>query len=1053
MAAVQAMTGAGGWPMSVFLTPDGGRSTAAPTSRTSRATGCRRSARCSRASARAWREQRAEVEAAGRRLVGDARRAAAARRPARRRRPDAGAPRRRATPPSSASFDAGNGGWGGAPKFPQPMTIEYLLRRMAAGDARARRDGRASTLDAMADGGIRDQLGGGFHRYSTDAHWLVPHFEQMLYDNAQLARVYMHAWALTGDARYREVATGTLDYMIRELTTDDGAFAASQDADTDGIEGLTFTWRARRDPRGAGRRAPAVRRGLRRDRRRATGRASRSCRGSGRTPTLATVSRRRGVARRRLAARPGAPARATGDAAAAGARRQGAGGLERAGDRGLRRGGGALLGRRRRCTAAADRAAAARTIVGRAARRGRVARPVVEGRPGGRAGRARGLRASGRWPARAVRGDLRRALVRRPRGRSMDRVLARFADPAGGFFDTADDHERLVTRPKDVQDNAVPSGNAMASPVLLRLAAWTGEARYRDAARTGAAHGRAVRRALPDRVRPVAVGDGPRARAGRRGRDRRRPDDPATRGARSPRSARGFRPNQVVAVGGGSGGAPSCRCWPTGSPSTAGRPPTSAAGSPAGCRCTTPEALRDRAGRRGRRRARSRPRRVSDPVEPRPALGERAGRAAAGRDRRPAPAGPGRARGPADPPAGDDGVRARRPRLPGRAGGPGRRGPAPRRPVRDLAGGGRRCARRRPRADPGASPPTSPRSASCSRRRACCSRRRRRVRGDRRRGARSALVGGESTFPELADELDLRLRTDLLVPLSRWVTPPSMPRRFDARFFAAELPAGATRDVRGRRGRGARVAAPGRRARRDGRRAARDVAADEHDPPAARARDVDRRDPRAPGARAARRGRGRDRRRRDPDRHAGRRRRRRPAGLCLSRRPPRVRAGRSGRPDRPGARPGARARSGARRRDRGRRADPRRSRPRRGRRGHRRAARRSRSSPVPAAGGRCRTRSASSPTASCSTGRRRRCGRPTPGPRPDQSRSSWATGRAVLAGDLDGRARRADRSPARSTRPPGRPPASGVARLAPGAPRLAGHRHDPVPSPRDGHDR
>ena len=96
----------------------------------------------------------------------------------------------------------------------------------------------------MADGGLRDQLGGGFHRYSTDARWLVPHFEQMLYDNAQLARVYVHAWALTGDARYRAVATGTLDYMLRELTTDDGAFAASQDADTDGIEGLTFTWRA-----------------------------------------------------------------------------------------------------------------------------------------------------------------------------------------------------------------------------------------------------------------------------------------------------------------------------------------------------------------------------------------------------------------------------------------------------------------------------------------------------------------------------------------------------------------------------------------------------------------------------------------------------------------------------------------------------------------------------------------------------------------------------------------------------------------------------------------
>ena len=124
------------------------------------------------------------------------------------------------------------------------MTIEFLLRRhLATGDARPLAIARRS-LDAMADGGLHDQLGGGFHRYSTDRHWLVPHFEQMLYDNAQLARVYLHAWALTGDPRYRAVATGTLDYMARELTTADGAFAASQDADTNGEEGATFVWTA-----------------------------------------------------------------------------------------------------------------------------------------------------------------------------------------------------------------------------------------------------------------------------------------------------------------------------------------------------------------------------------------------------------------------------------------------------------------------------------------------------------------------------------------------------------------------------------------------------------------------------------------------------------------------------------------------------------------------------------------------------------------------------------------------------------------------------------------
>ena len=174
------------------------RSTAGPTSRTNRATGCRRSGRCwtvwtgpgassatrSRTRARGswpgWSKQQqleaAPAEHAPTQALLDA-----------------------ATAGIAASFDAANGGWGGAPKFPQPMTIEYLLRRhVATGDERTLAIALRS-LEAMADGGIHDQLGGGFHRYSTDARWLVPHFEQMLYDNAQLARVYTHAFALTGD--------------------------------------------------------------------------------------------------------------------------------------------------------------------------------------------------------------------------------------------------------------------------------------------------------------------------------------------------------------------------------------------------------------------------------------------------------------------------------------------------------------------------------------------------------------------------------------------------------------------------------------------------------------------------------------------------------------------------------------------------------------------------------------------------------------------------------------------------------------------------------------
>src|SRR5919197_3909704 len=241
MGAVQAMTGSGGWPMSVFLTPEGLPFYVRTYCPDQPRHGMPSFRQVLEGVSQAWRRDRQGVEQAGARLVQslvDSNRTTTG----------------NALPPASTlddavagieqQFDARNGGWGRAPKFPQPMAIEFLLRRWAAtGDERPLAMARRS-LDAMADGGIHDQLGGGFHRYATDAVWLVPHFEQMLYDNAQLARVYVHAWQASGDARYREVARATLDYMIRELALPDGALAASQDADTDGVEGGTFTWTA-----------------------------------------------------------------------------------------------------------------------------------------------------------------------------------------------------------------------------------------------------------------------------------------------------------------------------------------------------------------------------------------------------------------------------------------------------------------------------------------------------------------------------------------------------------------------------------------------------------------------------------------------------------------------------------------------------------------------------------------------------------------------------------------------------------------------------------------
>ena len=530
MGAVQAMTGQGGWPMSVFLTPEGRPFFGGTYYPDEPRHGMPSFRQVLEGVDRAWREQRSEVESAGQRLVealvAQSRVAAS---------PDAPtiATLEAATSAIEGSFDVVHGGWGRAPKFPQPMTIEYLLRRHAAtGDARPLAIARRS-LDAMADGGVRDQLGGGFHRYSTDAEWLVPHFEQMLYDNAQLARVYLHAWALTGDARYREVCEGVLGYMTRELRTSDGAFAASQDADTDGVEGATFVWSAEEVGEVLGDDAETF--------------------GRHYDVTLAGNWEGHTILRRIT---PPAGDRAESDLAAMRARL-----LERRSRRpeparddkalaawnGLAIGAFAEAGRLLGEPAWTDAAVGAADAIVRALVQpdGSVRRSWKDGRAVGQGvledhtHLADGLLAlyestwDERWFATA------RAL--------MDRVLARFADPAGGFFDTADDHERLVTRPKDPQDNAVPSGNAMAALVLLRLAAWTGEARYREAAErairtvtpfvtrypTGFAQWlAAIDFALGDAVEVAVVGA---------------PGDAGTNALLEPVTS-GFRPNQVLAV-------------------------------------------------------------------------------------------------------------------------------------------------------------------------------------------------------------------------------------------------------------------------------------------------------------------------------------------------------------------------------------------------------------------------------------------------------------------------------------------------------------------------
>jgi uncharacterized protein YyaL (SSP411 family) len=545
MAAVQAMTGGGGWPMSVFLTPDGRPFYGGTYFPKDQRHGMPSFRQVLEGVHRAWLIERAEVEAAGGRLVQglieQTRLPAAAQDPS----PEL---LEAATEAIEASFDPVNGGWGGAPKFPQPMTIEYLLRRHVAMARDLPESIARRSLDAMDEGGIHDQLGGGFHRYSTDAHWLVPHFEQMLYDNAQLARVYTHAWQLTGDDRDRAVAVGTLEYLLRELRTADGAFAASQDADTEGTEGLTFTWRATEIREVLGDEAALFE-------------AAYGVTDAGNWEGVTILSRV--VEERELAERFGlrmteVTERLAGARARLLERRMGRPQPARD-DKALAAWNGLAIAAFADASVAfapLDPAAseryreaavrAATTILdglldepGRLRRSWKDGRAVGDGVLEDSAHLADGLLAlyeatfDERWFTTA------RGL--------MDRVLARYSDPAGGFFDTSDEHERLVTRPKDVQDNAIPSGNAMAATVLLRLHAWTGEMGYRAGAE------RALRLVVPFVVRfptgfaqwliAMDLAMRPVTEIAIVGR----PDDPATL-ALLAEVRRGYRPYQVLAV-------------------------------------------------------------------------------------------------------------------------------------------------------------------------------------------------------------------------------------------------------------------------------------------------------------------------------------------------------------------------------------------------------------------------------------------------------------------------------------------------------------------------
>jgi hypothetical protein len=343
----------------------------------------------------------------------------------------------------------------------------------------------------MARGGMYDQLGGGFHRYATDAVWLVPHFEKMLYDNAQLARAYLHAWQVTGDDEFRRVAEETLDYVRREMTDAAGGFYSSTDADSEGEEGKFFVWSEQEIDQALGldaalfKEAYGVRPGGNFEGRSLLFVAA----------DVETLARKHKlgepVARLRLAA-----ARRTLFERRESRVRPG---LD---DKVLSGWNGLMLAAFAEAARALDRADYLQTAIANAEfllntmrqPDGRMLRswrrlPSTDGAVGDRAG-GEGSRLNGYLEdyANVAEGllavyeatfDVRYFTAARG---LMDYVLEHFADQKGGFYDTSDDHETLVTRPKDIQDNATPSGNAMTVTVLFKLTLLTAEMRYAEIA-------------------------------------------------------------------------------------------------------------------------------------------------------------------------------------------------------------------------------------------------------------------------------------------------------------------------------------------------------------------------------------------------------------------------------------------------------------------------------------------------------------------------------------------------------------------------------------------
>jgi uncharacterized protein len=449
MEACQAMTGHGGWPLNAFLTPDGVPFYAGTYFPPESRHGLPSWRMVLDAVADAWANRREEILSQGTRMV-------EALGATRQLEPSVAPIRdddlRSALVSLWSTYDRTNGGFGRAPKFPPASVIELLL-------ARGEREMSIGTLEAMARGGIYDQVGGGFARYSVDATWTVPHFEKMLYDNALLARAYLHGWQVSGEERFRRVCCETLDWALREMRGPEGGFCAALDADSEGVEGKFYVWTeselrsvlgALADPALEYFRPRRFEHGL-------------ILEGRGPEPEPETLEeiRRLLLEARTHRVRPGLDDKrltawnALMIAALAET--------------------GAVLGRSDYVQAAVDCA----TFVLEELRDadGRLLRTWKDGR-----GRLAAYLEDHAFLVEALIGLYEATGDPRWYGEACataDIMIERFSDPErGGFYTTADDHEPLAARRKDLEDSPIPSGNSAAAMGLLRLALLSGEGKY-----------------------------------------------------------------------------------------------------------------------------------------------------------------------------------------------------------------------------------------------------------------------------------------------------------------------------------------------------------------------------------------------------------------------------------------------------------------------------------------------------------------------------------------------------------------------------------------------